>query len=57
MSFIIFVIFDFGYDFFVSKKVCVRLDDFDNFLDNFVVSIITIEDVLRIVDVIDFIGV
>lgn len=56
MSFIIFVIFDFGYDFFVSKKVCVRLDDFDNFLDNFVVSIITTEDVLRIVDVIDFIG-
>lgn len=56
MSFIIFVIFDFGYDFFVSKKVCVRLDDFDNSLDNFVVSIITTEDVLRIVDVIDFIG-
>uniref|UniRef100_K1Q0D1 Leucine-rich repeat-containing protein 41 n=1 Tax=Magallana gigas TaxID=29159 RepID=K1Q0D1_MAGGI len=55
-SFTTSVILDSGYDSPVSKKVCVRLDDPDNSLDNSVVSITTTEDVPRIVDVIDFTG-
>lgn len=55
-SFTTSVILDSGYDSPASKKVCVRLDDPDNSLDNSVVSITTTEDVPRIVDVIDFTG-
>ncbi|XP_022318510.2 uncharacterized protein LOC111121498 [Crassostrea virginica] len=55
-SFTTSVILDSGYDSPVSKKVCVRLDDPDNSLDNSVVSITTSEEVPRIVDVIDFTG-
>jgi hypothetical protein len=51
------VLLDSGYDSPLSKKVCVRLDDPDNSLDNSVVSITTTEEVPRIVDVIDFTGV
>ncbi|XP_048761257.1 uncharacterized protein LOC125670230 isoform X2 [Ostrea edulis] len=51
------VILDSGYDSPLSKRVCVRLDDPDNSLDNSVVSITTTEEVPRIVDVIDFTGV
>ncbi|XP_062601438.1 uncharacterized protein LOC134263145 [Saccostrea cucullata] len=55
-SFTTSVILDSGYDLPVSKKVCVRLDDPDNSLDNSVVSITTTKEVPRIVDVIDFTG-